>query len=111
MDLGLTSLPAQLARILVVGLVVAYWFGYGATRWLIPRDWLPYRWLLMPAVGLTLFAVIAQPLALLGVNSSTLIWILFPFVFLVNVLAFWRAPRIEAKPPRREQIAPLLCAV
>ncbi len=111
MDLGLTSLPAQLARILVVGLVVAYWFGYGATRWLIPRDWLPYRWLLMPAVGLTLFAVIAQPLALLGVNSPTLIWILFPFAFLVNVLAFWRAPRIEEKTFRREQIAPLLSAL
>ncbi len=105
--MGLTSLPAQLAGILVLGIGVAYWFGYGATRWLLPREWLAYRWLLMPVVGLTVFAVIAQPLALLGINSVQLVWLLFALALVANATAIWRAPR-GAKLARREIFLPLL---
>lgn len=106
-ELGLTLLPAQLAGILVLGVAVAYWLGYGATRWLLPEAWLPYRWLLMPAVGLTLFAVIAQPLALFGVNSPMLIVILFSLALVANVSAFLKAPRAQAGLAPREIIFPL----
>ncbi len=108
--MGLTSLPAQLAGILIGGIVLAYWFGYGAARWLLPRELAPYQWLLMPAVGLTLFSLVAPPLALLGVNSATLLWILLPLASVVNASAWWRAPRVRDPIAQREMVAPLIIA-
>lgn len=109
-NFSLTSLPAQLFTILLVGIGVAYWFGYGASRWLLPRELAPYRWLLMPAVGMTLFAVVAQPLARIGLNTVQLIWILFSLAFAANAAALWRAPHVENR-ARREIFLPLAVAV
>lgn len=120
--MSFTSLPAQLAGILVLSVGIAYWFGFGASRFLLPHEWLPYRWLLMPVVGLTLFAVIGQPLALLGVNSATLLWVLLPLALVVNVIAIVEPSRgcailriakpskVSKQPPLepREIIAPLI---
>lgn len=103
---GLTSLPAQLAGILVFGVASAYWLGYGVTRWLLPHAWLPYRWLLMPAVGLAFFAVVAQPLGLLGVSSERLIGILGLTALVVNGLAVWKAPPSADQLSLREWLAP-----
>ena len=91
----------------MLGVLVAYWLGYGATRWLLPWAWLPYRWLLMPAVGLTLFAVIAQPLGLLGVNSAMLIAMLFPLALIANVLAFWKALQVDKTAAFAKLLRPL----
>lgn len=109
-NFGLTSLPAQLLTILFAGIGVAYWFGYGASRWLLPRELAPYRWLLMPAVGMTMFAVIVQPLARVGLVTAQWIWILFPLAFAANALALWRAPQWE-NCARREIFLPLAVAV
>lgn len=111
MDLSLTSLPAQLVTILVLGTGTAYWLGYGVSRMLLPGELLPYRWLLMPVVGLCFFAPVAQPLAWLGVNTSRLILILFLLSLVANLVARWRAPRATVQIPRREIYTPALVAI
>lgn len=122
MDFSLTSLPAQLVIILTLGIVTASWLGFGVSALLLPRELLPYRWLLMPVVGMMGFALIAQPLALAGVNSAGVIWILFALSLALNGLAIWRG-RLQsrqqvtnstipewAKISRLEILVPLLIA-
>jgi hypothetical protein len=108
--MGLTSLPAQLAGILVVGIALAYWFGYGASRWLLPRELLPYRGLLMPSIGLSVLTAVACPLAFLGINTPLMLWILLPLSICVNATALLRAPRSD-RLAKREWFAPFAVAV
>jgi hypothetical protein len=93
-----------LAQVLLPGaafVVALFYFGYGATRGLLPPHWREWQALVTPFVGMALIIVWDYVALFFGINLTAATVALFVVVTVVNGVAVWRKPLPTLSPVQR----------
>lgn len=87
-------------------MVALFYFGYGATRLLLPRAFGEWRGWITPVTGLALIVTWDYIALYFGLNLTAATWALFAILTLVNGIVLWRERDALASLLRRTPLIP-----